>query len=87
MRLIGHIFRASALALTLPALPLRAEDAGAMALALSAADTGDWVTAHAAAGRSGPVANALIGWQALAAGFGTFDDYLTFRRDHPGWPG
>ncbi|WP_255471185.1 lytic transglycosylase domain-containing protein [Paracoccus sp. M683] len=70
----------------LPALPSRAEDAGAMALALSAAETGDWVTARAAAGRSGPMAEALIGWQALQAGHGEFTDYLTFLRDHPGWP-
>ena len=87
MRFIGHIFRAGALALMLPSLPARAEDAGAMALALSAADVGDWVTARAAATRSGPMAEALVGWQALQAGYGTFDDYLAFRRDHPGWPG
>ena len=62
MRIFGHIFRAGAVALMLPALPARAEDAGAMALALSAAEVGDWVTARAAAQRSGPMAEALIGW-------------------------
>ncbi|MFV0301511.1 MAG: lytic transglycosylase domain-containing protein [Paracoccus sp. (in: a-proteobacteria)] len=87
MRFIGHIFRAGVLALMLPALPARAEDAGAMALALAAAETGDWVTARKAAGRSGPMAEALVGWQALMAGHGAFRDYLAFRRNHPGWPG
>ncbi|AUH32446.1 lytic transglycosylase domain-containing protein [Paracoccus tegillarcae] len=87
MRSIGHIFRAGALALMLPALPAQAEDAGAMALALSAAEVGDWITARAAAQRSGPMAEALIGWQALQAGHGEFGDYLAFRRNHPDWPG
>ncbi|AUH63091.1 lytic transglycosylase domain-containing protein [Paracoccus zhejiangensis] len=87
MRFIGHIFRAGALALMLPALPARAENAGAMALALAAAETGDWVTARKAAGRSGPMAEALVGWQALIAGNGAFRDFLAFRLNHPGWPG
>ena len=63
----------AALVLTLPlAAPARAEDAGAMALALSAAETRDWSTARAAAARSGPLAQALIDWQSLRAGLGTF---------------
>ncbi|WP_235755442.1 lytic transglycosylase domain-containing protein [Paracoccus salsus] len=64
-----------------------AEDKGAMALALAAADSRDWATARDAARRSGPVAEALVGWQALRAGVGAFDDYLEFVRDHPDWPG
>ncbi|MFV0382556.1 transglycosylase SLT domain-containing protein [Paracoccus sp. (in: a-proteobacteria)] len=74
--------------LTLPlAPPLRAEDAGAMALALSAADVRDWATARAAADLSGPMAMALVDWQALRAGRGGFGDYLDFIRAHPDWPG
>ncbi|SES89686.1 soluble lytic murein transglycosylase [Paracoccus homiensis] len=78
----------AALVLTLPlAAPARAENAGAMALALSAAETRDWSTARAAAARSGPLAQALIDWQSLRAGLGTFEDYLAFQRNHPDWPG
>ncbi|MDB6181746.1 lytic transglycosylase domain-containing protein [Paracoccus fistulariae] len=87
MRLLRNMFAAGMLA-TLPFAPLaRAEDAGAMALALSAADARDWTTARAAAARSGPMAEALIGWQALRAGYGDFDDYLAFIRANGDWPG
>ena len=73
---------------TLPfATAARAEDRGALALALAAAEARDWVTARDAAARSGPVAETLIGWQALRAGHGDFADYLAFLRDHPDWPG
>ncbi|MDB6176611.1 lytic transglycosylase domain-containing protein [Paracoccus sp. Z330] len=76
------------LTLALPlATPAEAEDRGAMALALSAADVHDWKTARDAALRSGPMAEALIGWQALRAGYGNFEDYLEFARAYPDWPG
>lgn len=75
------------LLITLPISAPRAEDAGAMVLALSAADAGDWVTARDAAAMSGPMAEALVGWQALRAGFGDFGDYLEFIRKNPDWPG
>ncbi|SIS57951.1 lytic transglycosylase domain-containing protein [Paracoccus saliphilus] len=78
---------AVALLITLPISAPRAEDAGAMALALSAADVRDWVTARDAATASGPMAEALVGWQALRAGFGNFEDYLEFIRRNPEWPG
>lgn len=58
-----------------------------MALALSAAEAKDWVTARDSAQRSGPMAEALIGWQALRAGYGEFQDYLAFVRLYPDWPG
>ncbi len=86
MRLLRDMTMAGLLVLT-PALPTRAEDAGAMALALSAADTRDWVTARDAARASGPMAESLIGWQALRAGFGDFHDYAAFVRAHGDWPG
>ncbi|MDN5568000.1 MAG: lytic transglycosylase domain-containing protein, partial [Paracoccus sp. (in: a-proteobacteria)] len=69
------------------AAPAQAEDAGAMALALAAADSRDWVTARNAALRAGPLAEALVGWQALRAGYGSFGDYADFLRENPGWPG
>ncbi|MCQ0968965.1 lytic transglycosylase domain-containing protein (plasmid) [Paracoccus sp. TK19116] len=85
MGLFRNILAAATLSLV--ALPARAEDAGAMALALAAADARDWTTARAAAERSGPVAQALVGWQALRAGYGDFEDYLAFVETNADWPG
>lgn len=86
MRLLRDMLIAGLLAL-IPTLPARAEDPGAMALALSAADARDWVTARDAARASGPLAEALVGWQALRAGHGGIDDYIGFMRHHGDWPG
>lgn len=77
---------AGLLALT-PALPARAEDPGAMALALAATQVQDWVTARDAARAAGPLGEALVGWHALRAGHGDFADYAAFLRNHPDWPG
>ncbi|TBN39916.1 lytic transglycosylase domain-containing protein [Paracoccus subflavus] len=71
----------------MPWTPARAEDAGAMALALSAADARDWVTARDAARRSGPMAESLVAWQALRAGEGEIGDYIAFVRARGDWPG
>ena len=86
MRYLGDIL-AAALLVSLPLSAPRAEDVGAMALALAAADARDWVTARDAARVSGPMAESLVGWQALRAGHGRFDDYLKFARHHDDWPG
>ena len=86
MRLLRDMLAAGLLALATLG-PARAEDAGAMALALSAADARDWVTARDAARRSGPMAEALVGWQALRAGHGGPSDYIGFVRAHGDWPG
>lgn len=86
MRHLRDMLAVAAL-VTLPLSLPRAEDAGAMALALAAADSGDWVTARDAAVASGPMAEALVGWQALRAGHGDFGDYLGFLQAHPDWPG
>lgn len=86
MRHLRDILAVAAL-VALPLSAPRAEDAGAMALALAAADTRDWVTARDAARASGPMAEALVGWQALRLGHGSFDDYLAFLRVHGDWPG
>lgn len=87
MRLLRDMMLAAMLA-TLPlAAPVRAEEPGAMALALAAADARDWTTARAAAARAGPLAEALIGWQALRAGHGDFTDFLDFVARNPDWPG
>ncbi|MFN3274392.1 MAG: transglycosylase SLT domain-containing protein [Paracoccus sp. (in: a-proteobacteria)] len=87
MRLLRDMILAGLLAALPLAAPARAEDAGAMALALAAADTRDWTTARAAAQAAGPLAEALIGWQALRAGYGEFGDYLDFVTRNPDWPG
>lgn len=86
MRLLRDMLAAGLLALA-TLVPARAEDAGAMALALSAADAKDWVTARDAARRSGPMAEALVGWQALRGGHGGPSDYIDFVRAHGDWPG
>lgn len=86
MRLLRDMILGGVL-LWLPILnPARAEDAGAMALALAAADAEDWTTAIRAAEAAGPLGEALIGWQALRAGHGRFDDYLDFVSAHADWP-
>ncbi|GHG15167.1 lytic transglycosylase domain-containing protein [Paracoccus aerius] len=86
MRLLRDMIAAGLLVLATLA-PARAEDAGAMALALSAADARDWVTARDAARRSGPMAEALVGWQAMRAGHGQIGDYIDFVRAYGDWPG
>lgn len=86
MRLLRNIFT-WVVVTGLTAAPAMAEDRGAMALALSAADVQDWQTARDAALRSGPMAEALVSWQALRAGYGEFGDYLDFARAFPDWPG
>lgn len=86
MRLLRDMMMAGILAALPLAAPARAEDAGAMALALAAADARDWTTARSAASVAGPLAEALIGWQALRAGYGEFGDYLDFVARNPDWP-
>ena len=88
MRLMRDMLYAGLFAaLPLACAPAQAEDAGAMALALAAADSRDWVTARDAAARAGPLAQAMVGWQALREGRGSFADYAAFLRENPGWPG
>ncbi|WP_052714578.1 lytic transglycosylase domain-containing protein [Paracoccus sp. S4493] len=86
MRLLRDMTMVGLLALSL-ALPARAEDPGAMALALAATQVQDWVTARDAARAAGPLGEALVGWHALRAGHGDFADYAGFLRNHPDWPG
>ncbi|MDO5613143.1 MAG: lytic transglycosylase domain-containing protein [Paracoccus sp. (in: a-proteobacteria)] len=81
-----NLSRAALLAFGMIA-PAQAENAGAMALALSAAEARDWTTARDAAAASGPLAETIVGWQALRSGHGEFADYLAFVRRHPDWPG
>ncbi|TJZ84898.1 lytic transglycosylase domain-containing protein [Paracoccus hibiscisoli] len=86
MRLLRDMLIAGLLALPLAA-PAQAEEPGAMALALAATEARDWVTARDAARLAGPLAEALVGWHALRAGYGEFSDYAAFLRNHPDWPG
>ncbi|MBA4490883.1 lytic transglycosylase domain-containing protein [Paracoccus sp. S1E-3] len=69
------------------AWPVRAESLPDMATALTAAASKNWPAAEAAAAKSGPLAQALVDWQALRAGRGDFAAYLAFARAHPDWPG
>ncbi|TJZ93401.1 lytic transglycosylase domain-containing protein [Paracoccus gahaiensis] len=87
MRLLRDML-ALGLLLALPfAPPARAEEPGAMALALAAVQARDWVTARDAGLRAGPLGEALVGWHALRAGYGDFSDYADFLRENPDWPG
>ena len=90
MRLLRDMLAAGlvlALAAPLQAPAARAEEPGAMALALAATRAGDWITARDAAQVAGPLAEALVGWHALRAGHGEFSAYAAFLRENPDWPG
>ena len=64
-----------------------AEDKDQLARALAAAGARDWTAATEAAARSGPMAAALIDWQRLRAGQGTWAEYRDFAALHGDWPG
>ncbi|MDT1060508.1 lytic transglycosylase domain-containing protein [Paracoccus sp. CPCC 101403] len=68
-------------------IPAVAEDAKAIARALAASGARDWTTAATEAARSGPMGTALIQWQRLRAGQGSWPEYLAFARAHRDWPG
>ena len=68
-------FRAASLALTFT-LP-----------ALAAADGRDWARAVAAARAAGPLSAAIIDWERLRDGQGSFAEYRAFLSRYPDWPG
>lgn len=80
-------FLLAGLLASVAAWPLQAESLPDMATALTAAGSKNWPVAEVAAAKSGPVAQALVDWQALRAGRGDFAAYLAFARAHPDWPG
>ncbi|WBU52725.1 lytic transglycosylase domain-containing protein [Paracoccus sp. SCSIO 75233] len=80
------MIRAGLFALAMP-LMVQAESVSDMSTALTAAGSGNWLAAEAAAAQSGPLAEALVQWHELRAGRGSFADYLGFARDHADWPG
>ena len=84
IRLLGSVL---ALAAVFAALPAMAEDKDQLARALAAAGARDWTAATEAAGRSGPMAVALIDWQRLRAGQGAWAEYRDFAARHGDWPG
>jgi soluble lytic murein transglycosylase len=73
--------------LTLPQAPARAEESGALRAALKLADGGDWAGAAAQARAAGPLSTAIITWERLRDGDGTFGEYRDFLTRHPDWPG
>ncbi len=78
---------AAGLLATATAWPAAAESLPDLATALTAAGSKNWPVAEQAAAKSGPLAQALVDWQALRAGRGDFAAYLAFARAHPDWPG
>lgn len=83
-RVLGPLL---ALSLAFGLQPAHAEDATAIASALAASGARDWADAESYARKSGPMAQALIEWQKLRAGQGTWPEYLAFARAHRDWPG
>lgn len=64
-----------------------AAPAEAMASALAAAGTGDWIEAESIAARMGdPVAEDLILWLRLRDGLGGWGEMQAFLAREPGWP-
>lgn len=83
-------FRAASLALTfaLPALAAAgAENPDQLRAALAAADGRDWPRAMAAARAAGPLSAAIIDWERLRDGQGSFAEYRAFLSRYPDWPG
>ncbi len=76
-----------ALATLLSTAPARADDPGALRAAITLANAKDWGGAQARAQASGPVAAAIIDWQRLRDGKGSFAEYRDFLSRHPDWPG
>lgn len=68
-------------------LSARAEDPLQFRAALQAADQRDWPAAVAKARAAGPLATAVIDWERLRDGKGTFNEYVAFLARHPDWPG
>ncbi len=88
--MIRNTTRAVSLALVLFA-PLteqvRAEDTSALRAALMLADGRDWSGAVARARAAGPLSAAIVDWERLRAGQGSFGEYRAFLASYPDWPG
>ncbi len=65
----------------------RADEAGALAVALKAAETKDWTEALTAAQGAGAVGGDIILWQWLRDSQGKLGDYESFLARRPDWPG
>jgi len=65
----------------------RADEAGALAIALKAAETKDWTEALTAAQGAGAVGGDIILWQWLRDSQGKLGDYESFLARRPDWPG
>lgn len=82
--------RAASLALMMffPMTPAAlAEDSAGLRAALRLADKGDWTGAVAQARASGPLSAAIIDWERLRDGNGSFGEYQAFLSSYPDWPG
>lgn len=82
--------RAASLALMLliPMTPTaQAEDSAGLRAALRLADKGDWSGAVAQARASGPLSAAIIDWERLRDGVGSFGEFQAFLTSYPDWPG
>lgn len=69
------------------AVPAAAENRRDMTDALLAAGRRDWPAAQMAAQASGPIAVALVDWQRLRAGQGSWPEYRDFADRYGDWPG
>lgn len=80
-----HLATLAAVCFTLGG-PAAAQD-GAFAPVVDALEDRDWDAARALARPLGETAQALVAWERLRAGAGTFADYRAFVAAHPDWPG
>ena len=74
-----------ALGLLTPAMPARADEASALATALTFAAAEKWP--EAAGSAQGEIGAEVILWQQLRAGVGLLGDYEAFLARRPDWPG
>ena len=74
-------------ALVLLALPLRADEAGALREALALGAAKDWTAAVRVAEGAGPVGADVVEWMRLRAGDGLLNEYEDFLKRRADWPG
>jgi peptidoglycan lytic transglycosylase len=90
MQVIKHILAVVLLicaGLALPVAPTRADDAAALARALTEMRSEDWDQAARKAGPRGSIGRDIIEWHRLREGLGSPADVLAFLERRPDWPG
>ncbi|MBY6155290.1 lytic transglycosylase domain-containing protein [Vannielia litorea] len=66
--------------------PVRPKQAGPFTLMMRALERGDWGQASFQAKQQSGAMERYAHWAKLRGGGGSFEEYVDFIRDHPGWP-